>query len=324
MQVIKMCWQIANIFLKLLIHELADDEDLLTKKSDAKKNIRPFSGRAVVASAFSPRALALLNEAQQLLACLGMTPIIVHVGERSPKNIATMEKIISESQFASMPNVKLELQDGDPEEVLLHVARSRRADLIIAGALPREGRLKFYWGSVGRNLARLAPCSVLLHAKPEEMPPGWNKIHHAVEYQRGWDVGVDLSARLTIMTGARELYFTHAFHIPESVLKKKKTLTAEDYKKIYGRQDHRLQKYLSMQLAWQVPYHTQSLYEKDQFPSLAFTREIRADLFVINAPKKKPGLWDRLFPNDLEQILYDLPCSILIARKTDSINKKTA
>ena len=287
----------------------------MKEESGQKKSTGLFGGRAVIAAAFSPRAVALLNESRQLLECLGMTPIIVHVGDPTPENAGKMEKAVAESLFSSAEGVKLELRNGDPEAVLQQVARDHEADLIIAGALPREGFWQYYLGSVARNLARSAPCSVLLYANPLNEPVGLHKIHHAVEFHRSQDVGVDLAASLAMMSGARDLYFTHTFHIPESMLKKKKSMTAEDYKRIYSLQDRRLQKYLAKQLAWEVPYHAQTLNERDHSSSLAFARDIGADLFIINAPKKQGGLWYRLFPNDLEQILHDLPCSILIARK---------
>ncbi|HPN34721.1 MAG TPA: universal stress protein [bacterium] len=278
------------------------------------KSVDFTKNRAVVASSFSPRALALLNEAQPFLACLSLSPVIVHAGEPSAENRERMAKMIEESRFAGAADLELVMRNGAAEEVLLQAAREYRADFIVAGVLPREGFFKYYLGSVGRNLARQAPCSVLLHINPADEPVGFRKIHHAVEYHRSIDTGVDLAAKLAVLNGARDLYFTHAFRIPDSVLKKNKVMTPEDYKKIYGREDRKLQQYLSKQLTWDVPYHVQSLYERDNSPSLAFARDIGADLFVIHAPKKEPGLWDRLFPNDLEQTLHDLPCSILIAR----------
>lgn len=293
------------------------------KRMQQKINSMEQNGRcAIVAAAFSPRAMAVLNESQRLLAMLKMTPIIVHVGEASKENSAKLEKTIAESYFSNISDIKLELRNGDPEVVLLEAAREHHAELIIAGAMPRESIFKFHIGSVGRNLARLAPCSVLLYANPTDEPRGMRKIHHAVEYHKTADVGVDLSARLAAMTGARDLYYTHAFRIPDSYLKKKKEITPEDYKKIYTQQDLKLEKYLAKQVTWEVAYHAQSVLDKDQFPSLAFTRDISADLFVINAPKKQSGLWNRLFPDDLEQTLQELPCSLLIARKAIYRGKK--
>jgi len=285
---------------------------MLVKSTDFTKK------RAVVASSFSPRALALLNEAQPFLASLGLSPVIVHAGAPSTENRERMAKMIEESRFAGAADLELVLRSGSAEEVLLQAAHEHHADFIVAGVLPREGFFKYYLGSIGRNLARQAPCSVLLHINPADEPVGFRKIHHAVEYHRSSDIGVDLAAKLAVLTGARDLYFTHAFRIPESTLKKNKIMTPEDYKKIYGREDKKLQQYLSKQLVWEIPYHVQSLYEKEHSPSLAFARDIGADLFVIHAPKKEPALWDRLFPNDLEQTLHDLPCSILIARNRAS------
>ena len=40
--------------------------------------------------------------------------------------------------------------------------------------------------------------------------------------------------------------------------------------------------------------------------------KFRADLLVVKAPGHKLGVLDRLFPHYLEQVLWDLPCNLLI------------
>jgi nucleotide-binding universal stress UspA family protein len=271
--------------------------------------------RTVIAAAFSPRAQAVLNEAHYLVSLVGSKAIVVHVGERTPQNSSKLEKSIAESNFGSNPDLTLELRAGDPEEVLVQVAKDYRADLIIAGALPKETFFKYYMGSVARNLARNAPCSVLLYSEPQPEPIAFSKIHCAVEYHRGADIAVQLAARLACVTDVRDLYFTHAFHIAESTLKGKKVISPDDYKKMYSKQDVKLQTYLSKHVVDTITYHAQCMHEQDTSPSMAFTKDMGADLFIINGPKQQYGLWHRLFPNDLEQTLQDLPCSILIARR---------
>ena len=44
-----------------------------------------------------------------------------------------------------------------------------------------------------------------------------------------------------------------------------------------------------------------------------YAEVVRADLLVMNAPKKS-GLLDRIFPHDIEYILTELPSDVLIVR----------
>jgi len=284
------------------------------KKEHSKGDSSQLFQRTVIAAAFSPRALAVLNEAHYLISQVGSKAIVVHVGERTPQNSATLEKTIAQSNFGADSDLTLELRPGDPEEVLVQVARDYHADLIIAGALPKESFFKYYMGSVARNLARNAPCSVLLYSEPNPEPTAFSKIHCAVEYHRGADIAVQLASRLACLAEVRDLYFTHGFRITPTTLKKKDP-TPEDYKKIYSKQDVKLQTYLGRTVIGNVTYHAQCMHEQDTSPSMSFTRDMGADLFIINGPKQQSGLWHRLFPNDLEQTLQDLPCSILIARR---------
>ncbi len=284
------------------------------KKENPQGDSSQLFQRTVIAAAFSPRALAVLNEAHYLISQVGSKAIVVHVGERTPQNSATLEKTIAQSNFGADSDLTLELRPGDPEEVLVQVAKDYHADLIIAGALPKESFFKYYTGSVARNLARNAPCSVLLYSEPNPEPTAFSKIHCAVEYHRGADIAVQLASRLARLAEVRDLYFTHGFRITPSALKKKNP-TPEDYKKIYSKQDVKLQTYLGRTVIGNVTYHAQCMHEHDTSPFMAFTRDMGADLFIINGPKQQSGLWHRLFPNDLEQTLQDLPCSILIARR---------
>jgi nucleotide-binding universal stress UspA family protein len=285
------------------------------KNDQSERGSSQLFERTVIAAAFSPRALAVLNEAHFLVSHVGSKAIVVHAGEQTPQNSSKLEKTIAQSNFGAEANLILELRPGDPEEVLVQVARDYRADLIIAGALPKENFFKYYMGSVARNLARNAPCSVLLYSEPQPEPIAFSKIHCAVEYHRGADIAVQLASRLACLTEVRDLYFTHDFRIAESALKRKKVTTPDDFKKIYSKQDVKLQTYLSRTVVDNVTYHAQCMHEQDTSPSMAFTREMGADLFIVNGPKQQSGLWHRLFPNDLEQTLQDLPCSILIARR---------
>ena len=43
-----------------------------------------------------------------------------------------------------------------------------------------------------------------------------------------------------------------------------------------------------------------------------------ADLLVMNSPDKKLGFLDRFFPHDLEYVLSDMPCDLMIVHPKES------
>ncbi|MBN2410955.1 universal stress protein [candidate division KSB1 bacterium] len=273
----------------------------------------PVFKKAVVAAAFSPRLTAVLNESYRLLKLLGTWPIIIHVGEETPSERSKLEEAIDRSDFRDHPPICF-VRNGHPADVLIDVANEYNADLIVAGALKKEGFLKYYIGSVARTIARNAPCSVLLMTDPQVKPQPIQKIHCAVEYDQVASLAVKVAIDIGMEVGTKDLYFTHTFREPELEDKKGMFNNTQKIKDIYKKEDYQLKKFLSQFDFSGIAYNTRCLYEKSRSVTLDFTREIKADLFILHGPRSKLDLWDRLFPHNLELALQNLPCSILMTR----------
>jgi universal stress protein A len=56
----------------------------------------------------------------------------------------------------------LEVESGDPRDVINEEARRRNADLIVMGTHGRRGIQRVLLGSVAETVVRTAPCSVLV------------------------------------------------------------------------------------------------------------------------------------------------------------------
>ena len=138
-------------------------------------SIHKVYNRAVVAVGFSPRLNAILNESHRILKAFGTLPIIVHVGEDNSANRIRLEEAIDHSNFRHHPPIYL-IRPGQAAEILADAAREYKADLIIAGALKKEGLFKYYFGSVARTLARNAPCSVMLFTEPKIKPTDLDRM----------------------------------------------------------------------------------------------------------------------------------------------------
>lgn len=57
---------------------------------------------------------------------------------------------------------------GNPAEVLIDLAKSEKADLIVVGSHGKSGLQRFLLGSVSDKVTRYAPCSILVVRLPEE------------------------------------------------------------------------------------------------------------------------------------------------------------
>ncbi len=273
----------------------------------------PIFKKAVVAAAFSPRLTAVLNEAHRILRMLGAWPIIVHAGDESPATRIRLEEAIDRSSFSDHPPICL-IQHGNPADVLLEAAKQYNADLIVAGALAKEGLFKYYLGSVARTIARQAPCSVLLFTEPQIKPRAIEKIHCAVEYREGSEKALRVAAAVAAYSGSRHLYYTHTFTAEELEEKRKVENRSERVRQFYKNEDEKLETFISGAGIELIPHEARCLYDQARSTTLNFTREIEADLFVIHGPTDRFSLWNRMFGQDLELALQHLPCSLLLTR----------
>jgi nucleotide-binding universal stress UspA family protein len=80
--------------------------------------------------------------------------------------VGNAERELGESGFATEGRIEV----GDPRDVLLSIAQSDRADLIVVGSHGRTGIAKLMLGSVSSHVVTHAPCSVLV-VKHAATPP---------------------------------------------------------------------------------------------------------------------------------------------------------
>ncbi|HNT65808.1 MAG TPA: universal stress protein [bacterium] len=274
----------------------------------------PIFKRAVVAVGFTPNLQAVLNEAHALLKIMGAVPIIVHVGEDSAAVRQKLEENIQKSNFREHPPIYL-VSGGSTPDVLIKVANEYEADLICAGALKREKAFRYYFGSVARNIARHAPCSVMLFAEPSIEPKPLAKIHCAVEFEEETIQVVKVAAGIAYFAGSKELYVTHCFPMPQTDDKKSSASSqAIDPSTIYKERDAMLTAYLQQVDFSGINVQLRCMQEKTHSTTIDFTRDIEADLLVIPTSQNGFGLWNQLMHYDVESALVNLPCSLLMVR----------
>jgi hypothetical protein len=244
---------------------------------------------------------------------MGAWPIIVHVGDESPATRVKLEEAIDRSNFSAHPPICI-IQHGNPADVLIHVAQEYNADLIVAGALAKEGLFKYYLGSVARTIARHASCSVLLFTEPQVKPHSIKRIHCAVEYRAGSSKSVRVAACLASSLGTEDLFYTHSFSGEELEEKRRLENRTELIRQFYKNEDEKLRDFIKSVGVEDIPHHTRCLYDQARSTTLSFTREVQADLFIIHGPSDRFSLWNRMFGQDLELTLHHLPCSLLLIR----------
>ena len=135
-----------------------------------------------------------------------------------------------------------------------------------------------------------------------------------MEYREDSKKAVKAAACLANYLKSKSLYFTHSFTSNEIKEEKQRTRDPEAVRRIYQQEDEKLKNFIKKIGKLDIPYETRCLYDQSLSTTLDFTREIKADLFIITGPTDRFSLWNRIFPQNLELALQHLPCDLLLIR----------
>jgi nucleotide-binding universal stress UspA family protein len=194
----------------------------------------------------------------------------------------------------------------------------------VLGALRRESMFRYYLGSVARGLSRKAKCSLLLLTEPKIAGSAFRRIV----------VGCIENPK-TLPTLKTVLYFARragsaeiqvvkevdqaglAMAMSDDSTTVERTRVSEQ---IFKEAEEKLAETISHCTADEMVIVGTVLFGRPGFVVRKFAEERGADLLVLNSPDGRYGLMDRIFPHDMEFILEDLPCNVLIvhSRHTDS------
>ena len=115
--------------------------------------------------AFSPSLRENVFEVTRLASFLNASLVFVHVGNKTSDKEAQFNSILNKCPDVPV-DIELLWREGKAVNTLVSICKEKSVDLLLLGALKREKMLKFYLGSIARELTRKAPCSVLLMINP--------------------------------------------------------------------------------------------------------------------------------------------------------------
>ncbi|MUU79114.1 universal stress protein [Winogradskyella endarachnes] len=278
--------------------------------------LKPFKTIGIGVT-FSPNLKANIYEAARLSQMLNTRLVLVHVGDKSLEKESKFKAILKPFLENNL-EVEIVFKSGDPVNVILSTAENKRIDLLILGALQRENFLKYYVGSIARQITRKAKCSILLLIKPSiERIPCQHIVVNGLK---------DPKTKETI---AAAFYVANALDvnkitIVEEVSKNELDVKVEDDKslrmanivkeRIKLRENARVKAIIEdipETYTKDVKIKSQPIFGKKGYSIGHYAQIARADLLIMNSPSKM-NFWDRLFPHDIEHILTELPTDVLI------------
>jgi len=284
-----------------------------------QNKIHPFK-TILFGFAFSPKLSVNIFETSRIAHYFNAKLILLHVGEKTAKKGVEIDAILGAIEHQNL-QVEIQWKSGNPIDVILDTCKTSTIDLLVLGALQHENVYQFYVGSIARKLTRKVCCSVLLLIKP------------SVERVASKNIVVNgLDAPDTPLAMANAFYVANALGtqqitVVEEIQQKEIDVTVEDDKslkkatikkeRLKNREESRVRKIIdSLPDAYtkNIKIKIQDVFGESGYSIGHYAEVIRADLLVMNAPKKT-GLLDRIFPHDIEYILSDLPTDLLIIRR---------
>ncbi|PWG04918.1 universal stress protein [Polaribacter aquimarinus] len=272
--------------------------------------------KILIGFAFSPNLKANIFEAVRLANMFDAQLVGVHVGTKSNQKKTDLNVLLSEADKLKNP-FKSIWKEGNPVKVILETCSQERIDLLILGAIQKENLLKYYVGSIARKITRKAPCSVLLLIKPSLERVSCK--HIVVNGLKDEKTEETIKTAFVVSKYLECTKITIVEEVSQEELHVKvnddKTLRKANIAKerLTTREDQRVKHILEDIKSKNITVKTQSIFGKRGYSIGHYAKIKRADLLVMNAPNKL-GIFDRIFPHDIEYILSELPTDVLIVK----------
>lgn len=278
--------------------------------------MKPEIRKIGLAISFSPNSLAHLELARQLCRRWGSVLTLIYAGQPDDAMKKRLEETKEELKKEAV-SASVVTGQGNPARVILNAAKELKFDLLIAGALERENLQGYYIGSVARKLMRNSPCSLLILTPDFSKRKLLQKIYMTTNFSEANEPALLYATDLSRMNGG-SLGLIREFQVPGLAMTVNATgslAEAEDALEQWKKEEQaKMQIYIREHDFSGIPVSGVCIYGKEGFESGAYAKEQEADLLVMTAPERKLWLLDRIFQHDVEYILKELPCSLLLVR----------
>ena len=284
---------------------------------DALKRRAPYPFATIgVAIAFSSTKLeAVLAEAKILAAGFNARLLLIHIGKRTMEKENTLRDLL-ENVGLNPLGIQILWQEGNPLKTLLDICKQHLVDLLILRAKRREKGFSYYLGSVVRGLSRSAKCSLLLLTEPQISGTSFRKLVVSGVQNPKTIATIQTvnyfakhmgAAEITVVTESDQQGLAMAMAYDSTA--RQSTLVKEQLSSEEAKQLHAL--VCRCELC-EIKVSEKIVIGRPGYAIRQYAEQAGADLLVINSPDARYGIIDRIFTHDMEYILENLPCNLLI------------
>jgi nucleotide-binding universal stress UspA family protein len=261
-----------------------------------------------VALSFSPYCQSVLSEAKHIADVFGASLLLIHIGEKTNEKEEELNELFIQLKISS-DLFSIVWAEGKEVKTILEVCDKNNVDLLVLGAKVKENMLKFYIGSVARKISRKAECSVLLVTNPEAAPQEYNRI-----VINGADNSKTGNTIDTALYFAEHLKTKEAYIVQE--LDSSLSLDAQAHslkqKKELQTNDSLIHSIIKKHKGKGIQIISKIVKGKSGYAINKFTQIKKANMLIVSAPERQLNVIDRIFTHEMEHILENLPCNLLI------------
>lgn len=285
--------------------------------------INKFRGFRKICSGigFTPHTESIIFESFRIASIFGAELHFVSIGDFGDTekkqiegfiNIHKHEDVVYKLTFIPKIDIVIELLD---------YCNSKDIDLLIVGAPTKESYFKYYLGSISRNICRRSNRTVLLLADPSSNVKEIKSIVVNGNENPKTSFTLACAAYVAKCAKSKEIHVIHenqlhALQTYANTHYNKETLLELFNNSIVENELEKVKDFIST-LDSGFEIITKSLIGKPGFIIANYARQINAGMLIINSSDSKLGVLDRLFPHDLELVLEDLPCNLMIVHSNN-------
>ncbi len=271
-----------------------------------------------VAVGFSPTLAPLLAETARHALNFDERLSVIHAGSQSLEKEDQLRTAIARSGLPEDTPI-LWTSGKSPEHALLRAIDEHEIDMLIAGALDQENAFRYYLGSVARDLARRAPCSLLLFTRPSKKPEPFRRIVVITDYSEAAAIALGRAERLAAREEAQQIYvlrvlstYGEAMVLSEGVSREERRHYHEHHRE---EETSLLHDFIDAAGRSATSVEAVLLEGHPGRVTSQFAQDNNADLLVMpSLGSHQPHFFERLFPSQMEWVLREIPCPLWIVR----------
>jgi nucleotide-binding universal stress UspA family protein len=284
--------------------------------ADTLKHRAPFPFETIaLALAFTDHLETMISETRHLADMFGARIVLIHCGKKTKQKERELMEILFK-QNVNIRRLQIYWESGDACDTVLNVCKKEVVDLLIAGALEKENIFRYYTGSVSREISRRAKCSVMMLTEPSfDLHPFHKIVVNGHEHPKtpetirtAYYVAEKSTAEEIII--ADEVDFNKKIESGRSEKNLRMLVAAKQ--KIESAEIKRVKDVSKITEPVTFTVSSRVIKGKGGHAIGDFARKAEADLLIVNSPDHHLSLMDRIFVHDLEHLLGNLPCNLLI------------